>query len=268
MTSPGAPDFSGARLLQSEQVVLQKLNQTLAFGQSQEFDVNVIRPSYLIKLHLQNTTDATTIMPVRVDMVWVDTTLGTVMDRQRWNIFAGDNAGTHFVIGKGPCAGNQLKITVFNNAATPATLTYEIDIAETSNYFTVHDWRTDDSVSTKFPGYLQINSDVVANTIYQLDHFSLAAGTTKTWALPLFSGPATWNFDFSNGSLNGQAWLLNGSDVKFNANAFLYSIDPAALDAYKVPVFMPRSQALFQLASFTTTAAQVSSSTLIAGPVG
>lgn len=266
MPGTGAPDFGGSALIQAEQIVLTEVTQTLSFGTSKSFTVPVTRPAYLMRLELQNTTDTTTIMPVAVQMAWTDTASGIVLDFQQWNMFAADDTGKHIVVCKGPCAGNDLTITIFNNALTAATLTYSIYLAETGQYFTQHDWRTQDQVIPKFPGYLQPNSHNISGVPLILDHISVPAGASQTYAMPLYSGPATLTINISSGGGDDEFVLINGSDVRSAFNALWYVESPTAEGGYPTQIFLPRTQGLLQIANFKTIAEEISF-TIIAGLV-
>lgn len=273
MTTPtGAPDWGGTRLLSAEQVVQAVNVATLAPGASQTYTIPVTRPSYRIRAYFQNITDAVTITPVQIDMEWDAPGLAFVTDRQRWNLFAGDNTGAHYIVGKGPCAGVQLKLTITNNAASVATLQYELFITECAQYFTYHDWRTDDFTQVKFPGYTQVASDVRAGFIAQLDHVTIPANGTVNYAIPLFSGPCTWTMNINTGT-SFEIVMINGADLAFATNALEYVVldnstflAPALVGTYPVPLFLPRTQAVVQFLSFDAGVDRWSMS-LVAGPV-
>lgn len=266
--SIGSPDWGGVSLLSAESVVIADTFITLAPGAHTTIKTAVIRPSYRIRAFFQNVTDTITITPVQIDMEW-DSLLsgGFVTDRQRWNLFAGDSSAPHYILGKGPCAGNQLTITITNKAAATAHLNMELYITETAQYFTYHDWRTDDFTSVKFPGMLQVESDVRAGLICILDHITVAAAATVLYAVPLFCGPTTMQWNISSAGGDNQFWVLNGSDAAFANNAFYYTEAPIAEGPYTPPVFLPRTQTTLQIANYKATVADTLSVSIIAGPV-
>jgi len=197
---PGAPDWSGTRLLHGTTQVLNKVQNGLAPGGSDVWTVPVTRPGYILEIHLFNQTDNVTKLPVGIQLQWEDGMSGDNLETQAWIVTAGTAATPHYIDGSGPTGGGTLKITI-NNLSGTATLGYFLIIDETSFAYIRHDWRTDNVFGFSATGYtLPPAQDVNTDVLFAANGVNIGAGAHVSYILPLYNGPVYCRFGTTAGA--------------------------------------------------------------------
>lgn len=245
----GSPDFGGTALQSGHAVLTSVKTQTLARNASKTFTLPITRPGYLLRINITNTTNTSTQLPVRFDFQFVDVSTGTVLDNLSWSIFAGANGSPHSVSGSGPTKGNQLVVTITNQAASAVTLTYDFIVMEVTSTFDRHDWHTDDTTVFTIAGFTSPETEASSGLLCGIVNLSLAtgAGGQATRILPLYTGEAQLWLSTASSAADLEYWIFPEADTEFGSQpAYVNGATTANGTAITTP-FMPRVQSIIVL---------------------
>lgn len=245
----GSPDWGGTALQAGHSILTSVKTATLARNAAKTYTLPITRPGYLIRTNITNTTNTTTQMPVRFDWQFVDQATGTVLDNLSWSIFAGANGTPHSISGSGPTKGNQLVVTVTNQAASAATLTFDLIVMEVTSTFDRHDWHTDDTVNFTIASFTSPETEATSGLLCGVVNLSLAAGVggQATRVLPLYTGAAQLYFSTASSTTDLEWWLYPEADVDFPSQPAYANSSTASNGVSNSIAYMPRVQSILVL---------------------
>lgn len=262
MATQGTPDWGGTPLATGEANVVNVSSWTVPAAQTVTVaaSINVTRPGYVVRMNAAASSPTqATVIPVQVDLVWSNASIGFNVLRQRWSFLAGTNAVPHYIFGSGPTLGQTLTVLITNNGAS-GSVEGELFIDETTYPQATHDWRTDDYTAMTIAGWTGANQsyplhDVGGNLLASVNALSVPAGTTDEILLPLYSGAAM--FSFQSNPVTGSSFAIQTEADPVGALKYLTSANPATagIGVTISPVFLPRSQCVLLVANTRTSGA-------------
>lgn len=260
---PDFPDWGGTAVVAGDITLINQQNGGINNGQSVTFNASVIRSGYNVRLELWNATDNTTLMPVAVQVSWVDSATNFVTDVQVWYVYAGTAATTHIIRGRGPTSGDVVSITLFNNASSAATLVFNLFFTQSTRTFTLHDWRTDSLHGTVWPGITNpVLSDCFSNIVASVNAQSIGASSNIIFTLPLCSGTAYMSLSTTGPNATLTATILDAADNNIQIGAILGIGANQSTQTPMSSIALPRSQVQVRLAN-TDVAARLCSMSMI-----
>lgn len=245
----GSPDFGGTALQSGHAVLTSVKAVTLARSAAQTYTLPMTRPGYLIRINITNTTNTSTQLPVRFDWQFQDVSTGTILDNLSWSIFAGAKGSPHSVSGSGPTKGNQLVLTITNQAASAVTLSFDLIIMEVTSTFDRHDWHTDDTVDFTIAGFVSPETEATSGLLCGIVNLSLGSGVggQATRILPLYTGEAQLWLSTASSGADLEYWIFPEADTEFASQpAYVNGATTANGTAITTP-FMPRVQSILVL---------------------
>lgn len=258
----GSPDWGGGALQGGENPILNQSNLFFTAGQTRTFTAAVGRPGYIVRMHLWHSAAGGGVMPVKIQLTWVDLSMNAVMAVQTFWVFAGDPTTHHVINGQGPVAGTQLQLAITNGSALAQNMDADIFMVETTGYYTAHLWQTDDSGGFVIPGLNAVTSDVNAGIVAEVNAVSVPASSTTTLVMPLFSGQAAIRgHTLGANAVNIFANTAAESNPTFNDTVWQIAVVNSQ-DAY-LPVYMPRVQCTLGLNNTNGAAAETVNAMLV-----
>lgn len=245
----GSPDWGGTALQAGHSVLTSVKTVTLARNASQTYTLPITRPGYLIRTNITNTTNTTTEMPVRFDWQFKDQATNTVLDNLSWSIFAGANGSPHSVNGSGPTKGNQVVLTITNQAASAATLTFDLIVMEVTSTFDRHDWHTDDTVAFTIASFVSPETEATSGLLCGIVNLSLAIGTggQATRVLPLYTGQAQIWLSTAGSNADLEFWIFPEADTEFPSQPAIVNSNTQANGVNNLLFYLPRVQCIIVL---------------------
>lgn len=264
----GSPDWGGTALQAGHSVLTSVKSVTLARNAAVTYTLPITRPGYLVRINITNTTNTTTEMPVRFDWQFVDVATGTILDNLSWSIFAGAKGSPHSVNGSGPAKGNQLSVTITNQAFATATLTFDFIVMEVTSTFDRHDWHTDDTVAFTISSFTSPETEATSGLLCGIVNLSLAtgAGGQATRILPLYTGEAQLWLSTASSAADLEYWLFPEADQGFASQPAYANGATTANGTVVIPLFMPRVQSILVLQN-NNAATKVVQATLSAAQI-
>lgn len=262
-TPIGTPDWGTQTALVRETTI--NFNTAVHIGPGVTVTLGAVptKTGYSVYNNMLNFSGAG-LIPLEYRVTWLDSAGPNIIGRQRWNMFAGTGAAPHTVIGHGPCESGFMEIKITNHHGTD-TASVTCDIADVSQTYDRHDWRTDDTLPPVFAGFTYAGADTAAGIFGNLNQFSVPLNSVSSFMLPLYSGWATLAVDIA--PTNSSAFdITNEADTVIGAGAILVRqvIQAAGIYTVNTPVCMPRSQCAYMASNFSTTAAMSVNMSLIA----
>lgn len=239
---PGSPDFATAGGLSRSAVAISETNVLLAPQGIQAFTGNFVRTGYEFKLVLAAQTTGSQPAPFRIVVVWLDTASSTVVEKQTWWVYAGDQTGAHTIYGKGPSAANEMEIQFENWLAAAPSVFVTLEVLDVARNYLSHDWQTDDTTGVVFPGMTGALSDLTTGIIGTTGGLSVPAGSSATRVLPLYAGSAYYLFETGSATVKSELEVRPNADQGIGVTFDV--IDITALNGSPVQgqLWMPRAQ--------------------------
>lgn len=254
---PETPDWAGTPIAIGEQVLLQKAG-TVAQNATVTWSAPVIRQQYSIVFTTFNQTSNAVVMPVSLVVQWVDQQTGTIVDVQKWCMFAGKNGTPHIVRGHGPTTGSIMQIVIGNNCAAADVLNYTLLVIEGTFNTTRHDLRTDDSGNVAYAGLTPCASDVIANIACIESAIGVGATASVDTTLPLVAGNVHVFVATTGAAGSGALNLQPQSDTDFPSGQILDQMFMPGAQSNSQNMMLPRTQCILEVHNATAGAVTMS----------
>lgn len=267
MPQQGYPDWAGLPLVSADIIVLSVVNQSIAHGANQVFSAAVIRSAYNIRLNLQNITDNTSVMPVNVNVAWIDSASGQVVNRQIWDVYASTSLTSHVILGHGPTEGDTVQITITNNATLAANLQVNMLLSEATRTYSAHDWRTDTSVSYVPCGTTALATCNMPSGVMAAENsINIIANATQNFMLPLMCGVASLSCAGAGPTGTLLIQLLTAADQTLVTQSILAQVFSTSGQLATYQVALPRSQCILLMHN-SDVAARACNASLVANAI-
>lgn len=201
---PGSPDWGGSAPLSQSITAIQAASVSIPAGGQQTFTGMISRTGYEIMVQLVNSTTGSVKTPVKIFVTWLDTTSGIVVEKQLWWVSSGDATGAHVILGRGPSAGNQVKVQVTNFSGAAPSLLASVTLLDVARTYVGHKWETDVTTGPVFPGFTAAASDLPAGIIAAAAAQPIAAAGSVAFLLPLAPGPFVLVGFTTSGTTDGE----------------------------------------------------------------
>lgn len=246
---PGSPDWGGTALQSGHSLLTSVKSVTLAEGANAVYTLPISRPGYLLRADLVNSTNTSTALPVRFDWQFQDVQSGAMLDNLSWSIFAGAKGSNHSVSGSGPTKGNQIMLTITNQAASAVTLSFNLTIMEVTSTFERHDWHTDDTSAFTIAGFTAPETEATSGLLAGIVSLSLTAGSggQATRILPLCTGQAQLWISTASAAADLEYWLFPEADTEFPSQPAYANGATQSNGVNYASVWMPRVQSTLVL---------------------
>jgi hypothetical protein len=248
--SIGSPDWGPQTALVREELISFNTAIRVGPGATQVALVSPTKTGYAVFFSVYNFTGNVNAIPIDILVEWLDPVTPAELGQQRWKILAGNAANPHVIEGHGPCETGNMKISVTNHHATD-TASFTLDVADISQDYAAHDWRSVAFETTIIPSYNAVPSDIDANVAALLANVGVANGQSPKWILPLYAGLTTWSGSEAP-TQGSNIQIVNEADSLFAAPSIisLVALGLSTQYAFCIPLILPRTQCSVQVANF------------------
>jgi hypothetical protein len=202
--SVGFPDWNRqVTHVTSARIVDNAAGQPVAInGSFQSGLLNMPLPAYGLSLSVANSAGGDVLSLVTVILNWYDITGNLLLHSDTWGLAAGAfAAGPHELIGRGPAAGDTLRLIVTNLAvsAEPVTLSYTVaSLAKTLTRPVL------ETQNLSIGGLTDAAADLTENRVISSRITAVGAGAAVIRGLPLMAGQLYLGCSTDSAANNGE----------------------------------------------------------------
>lgn len=261
-TPIGTPDWGTHTALIRESTVSFNTAVRVGPGATQTLTVNLTRTGYSVFINMYDFSGNNSI-PMSLKVNWLDSAGPNLIGFQRWWAYAGSSAASHTIVGHGPNESGTMQIIMHNHHATD-TASVTIDVADVSQPYSRHDWRTDDDVTPAFPGFTYVTSDLMSGIVAAVPNLAVPATTVVNFLMPLYAGWAV--FANNEAPTEGANYSITSQADQVLPAGFLQNM-LAIVGQYwgNQLVCLPRAQCGLQINNYSGAVTTANASLIIPG---
>jgi hypothetical protein len=220
---------TGVPLLTKSTNIINDVAHNIPFGGGAVTIANnvpVAQIGYEISVTALIAAGSNTLPIITVELVWTDSTTGTTVEHDTWNLPVASSGVGSVHVGTGPTKGNRLTVKLSNNDGA-ANMTVTTVVNQNSRVYGRDDWRTE--TFNSIPLATVASHDQQGNVLCAFTSPALAANAAVTRIFAVYAGRVTCYYRSTTGQTGTLA--ISCLDPQFSTSNVTLALLPIAANA-------------------------------------